>query len=179
MSIIGFPGYGIVYMKYLKSLFDMRADATLTHVANRVYLTPIEVPVRLTVDRICVSKLGVAAGNYRAGIYKDNGNTPTGGALVVESDSIAKGGAWASIELTIAATQLEPGLYWIAILSDEATTQVLATYNSEGVGLSVENRYYDIGAYGALTNPCPATLLAPNGNCPNSMLRVSSIYQPL
>jgi len=179
MSIIGRKGYGIPYRRFLKPIYNSSAISNLTVVTARVYLVPIEVEARCTVDAIMIYLWqGTVAGNLRVGIYKD-GTTPDlpdGGALVVESASVAKAGTWRKQLVTIADTVLEPGLYWLAFQSDEATSIV----SSERAifGVDPQHRYYDRGGgYGAFTNPCPATT---SGNimCPLMFLRVKSIYQP-
>jgi len=176
--VIGFPGYPFVYMRYLRTIFHIRCDDAYTMVTARVKLIPFEVPVRLTVDRIIICYRTPAAGNIRAGIYKDNGNTPQGGALLVESASVAKAGAWQKQEIVISDTELEPGLWWAAIQSDENTTVIEGEAAEYFKGGSLQCMYYDLGAYGPFTNPCPAVAVAPSRQ-PVVLLRVKSVYQPL
>jgi len=178
MSVIGFPGYPIAYMKYMMPVFHIRADDTVTVATARCYLAPIEVRVRVTVDRIVVGWRTPAVGNVRAAIYKDNGDTPEGGALVVESASVAKVGTWQKQEIVIASTVLEPGLYWLSIQSDENTSVVDSEVDGIAQGGTLNAKYYDRGGgYGAFTNPCPAVTLT--SDCPIIFLRVASVYQPL
>jgi len=177
MAVIGLPGYPITYLRYLKPVFEGYGYTNLTLTANRVYLMPIEVPVRMSVDAILVFYKGTVAGNIRAAIYKDNGEIPSGGALVVESASVAKSGTWRKQEISIAETQLEPGLYWLAIQSDESTTIVCNESNAFVRYGTLRSYVYDLGAYGAFTDPCPAVSDASQQN-PALWLRVSSIYQP-
>jgi len=179
MSIIGRKGYSLVFKRFWKPIYNSDVRATVTVTTARVYLIPIEVLVRCTVDRIMVHQYeGTVAGNCRVGIYKD-GTTPDlpdGGALVVESASVAKAGINQKQLITIADTVLEPGLYWLAYESDENTTIISS---ERGIfGIDPGHRYYDRGGgYGALTNPCPATT-GGNISCPFLLLRVKSIYQP-
>lgn len=124
--------------------------------AGRVYLTPLIIKDTVTVDRIGLTMDDPTAGNWTVGIYADNGDTPQGGDLIVESASTSKGASWTSQEITITPTTLQPGTYWLAIQSDEVTTVIMRT-SSMYSGITLNPRYYDRGGgYGALTNPCPA-----------------------
>lgn len=171
------PGYPITVLRYLPPIFNFNCNFSLTVVTARVYLTPIQVPVRMTVEAIAAAMVGTSAGNRIAGIYKDNGNTPVGGALVVESASDAKVGTYQRDEISIADTQVEPGIYWLAYESDEATSILMSDAAGFTVGGTLQNCYYDRGGgYGALTNPCPA--ITNTSLCPVLFLRVDSVYQP-
>jgi len=177
MSVIGKRGYPFVYLRYFKPVFKGLSYDYFTMVANRVYLMPIQVPIRLSVDRIIVFYRGTVAGNIRAGIYEDNGETPQGAALIVESASVAKSGTWRKQEITITETELHPGLYWVAVQSDESTTIMQSEERCFVRGGSLRSYYYDLGSYGPFTDPCP-TVSEPAGENPAIMLRVSSVYQP-
>jgi len=170
------PGYAIQYLRYLTPVFPYRYS-TLTMTANRCYLMPIQVPIRLTVDRICIPWAGTVAGNIRAGIYKDNGETPEGGDLLVESASVAKSGTNRLQEITITDTQLDAGLYWVAIQGDESTTEVERSTGRYYHNGALQEYYYDLGAYGPFTDPCPAVTVGGN-YCPLVVLRVKEVYQP-
>ena len=131
------------------------AGFTLTP-AGRVFLVPLQVEVQCHIDTICFV-VTTQAGNVRVGIYRDNGDTAAGGALVVESASVACGAAGSVQEVAVADTELTPGFYWVAIQSD-TTTAVL--YRGSGAhatsgSLRVE-RFDNGGGYGAFDNPCPA-----------------------
>jgi hypothetical protein len=110
------------------------------------------------------------------GIYRDNGDTPVGGAVVVQSASIAKSGTNRTQEFTVATTSLQPGLYWIALVSDENTTK----FDRYGVsefftGGTFFAAYYDRGGgYGALTDPCPA-ITALTSMALHAFVRVASV----
>lgn len=165
------PGQRQIYRAYLKSIFPSSVG-TITVVTARVYLMPIEIPFRCTVNRICVFYTTPVAGNIRAGIYNDNGNTPAGGTLIVESASIAKSGTNRMQEVTIASTQLAAGLYWIAVQSDEATTITIGDNYRFSIAGTIQTYYYDLGGYGAFTTPCPAVT---QSAAPANWLRVASI----
>jgi hypothetical protein len=130
----------------------------------------------MTINKIGIQWGSVSAGNARVGIYRDNGGTPVGGAVVVQSASIAKSAAFLGQEFAIATTKLTKGLYWIAVESDEATSKFYRcgtaffdppAFNATG--------YYDRGGgYGVLTDPCPA-VTASNANVPFAYVIVYSV----
>lgn len=161
------------YRRYIHSaeLWGTAFTGTL-FVTGRVYVAPIQIPVTLTIDRLGWIQDNVSAGNVRNGLYRDMGDTPVGGALVVESASIAKAGTLRKMEAVIVDTQLSPGLYWRAIRSDENTSTFAAHGVSYPLGGSLLGGYYD-AAYGAFTNPFPA--ITPNNNAPGQYVRVRSI----
>jgi hypothetical protein len=101
------------------------------------------------------------------------GDTPVGGAVVVQSASIAKSGTSRAQEFTIVDTQLLPGLYWVAVRSSEATSKYtrhdLVNWITGGTLIP---RYYD-AAYGVLTDPCPAVNALTE--CPGIYVRIKSI----
>lgn len=149
-------GYTTTYKRYVRPVFCYQANTTLTMVAARVYLIPIEIERKMTVDRICVPISTPVAGNIRACIYADNGDTPVGGALIVESASVAKGNPVGRQEIVIVDTTLEAGLYWVAVQSDESTTVLISESDSFSMRGTLKGEFYDIaGGYGAFTNPCP------------------------
>lgn len=162
------------YARFWPLAVQVPVDTSYTMATARVYLMPIQVLFPSTVDRICVIYSGTRAGNMRVGIYTDAGDSPFDGDLVVESASIAKSGTWRHQEFTIAATFLEPGLYWVAIQSDEATTVLLWLDGVGTVPVAHQPYYYDRGGgYGAMTDPCPAVTAINYG--PICYLRVSSV----
>lgn len=150
---LGFSLHHSHYARTWQTRFQIGTPVAL--VAGRVYMTPIQIPWTMTVDRVFVWYTTPVAGNMRAGIYADNGGTPVGGALQVESASIVKSGTWRQQEFTIVATQLTPGLYWLPVVSDEATTKAYPS-GLEAIGGTLLDYFYDF-AYGPLTNPCPAS----------------------
>lgn len=173
--MIGLPGYGLVYSKYLKNVFTWNCTTALTVVTARCYLTPIEVPVRMTFDAIVVELGTTFAGNMRLAIYRDNGDTPVGGALIYETASEAKIGTGKN-EIVMPNLTLEPGLYWLAFQSDENTTNMVVEPASFCQGGTLQTYYYALGGYGVFTNPCPAVIV---GTAAVVWLRVASIYQPV
>lgn len=123
---------------------------------GRVYLVPIVVLQKINFDRLCYM-CTTTNGNVRMGIYRDGGNTPNGGALIVESASTAMGAILKPLELTVTEATISRGLYWLGFESDVATA-VLRRFdqNYSQVG-TLQTYYYDRGGgYGAFTDPCPA-----------------------
>lgn len=139
-------------------------------VVGRVYLTPIDVPWNMTVDRIIVNFENPVAGNVRVAIYEEGAaDTPVGGALLVESGSTVIAGANGWQAITIANTALNAGQHYVAIQSDATTCQVVAFQDN----LQFFQKYYDLGAYGLFTDPCPAIVVY--SRPANMGLRVASI----
>lgn len=162
------------YQRYHMPLWNNINDTSLTMATAIVYLSPIEVNYTMTVDRICVPWMNVAAGNVKAVIYRDNGDTPAGGAVVVVAGSVAKSGTYRKQEIAIADTQLLPTLYWIGIVSDEATSIPVSTSSYLGRQGTVTTHSYNLVAYvNAFTDPCPAVAAA--NYEPGCFFRVKSI----
>jgi len=171
-------GYTKTYQRYLRPVFCHQANTALTMTTGRVYLIPVEVERKMTIDCICVPLSGTVAGNMRVGVYADNAETPAGGALLVESASVAKAGTYRRQEVAIADLLIEAGLYWLAVQSDEATTILLAEHNAFAIGGTLEGKQYDRGGgYGAFTNPCPAVVAASNATVILSA-RIKSLARP-
>jgi hypothetical protein len=127
-------------------------EATRTFAGTYVFLAPIDIPYTITIDRLIWWAGATAAGNGRIGIYAAGAtDTPAGGALQVESASIALAGTLRMEMWTVADTQLSKGQYYIGIQCDNAASVWWCTRD--------ENKYlayYFSQAYGAFTDPCPA-----------------------
>jgi hypothetical protein len=130
--------------------------ATTNPTEGRVYLLPYIVPFQHTVELIGYVA-GAVAGNCIVGIYADDGDTPAGGALIVESASVAIPAVANHMkELAIADTQLAAALYWLAIEFDDDSS-AFRDIPAQLVDGTLVAYYYDrAGGYGALTDPCPA-----------------------
>jgi hypothetical protein len=149
----------IRYIRYLFNYPMSVADFTFT--ANRVYLTPIAVPFDVVVDAIiaCWGGTTPVTGNAIAGLYCDNGDTPAGARLIAQSPAVAKIGVGKKQFLPIDEVRLAPGLYWLAIESDDASkTHRAALWAGAGDGLLTY--YYDLPSFGPLADPCPAVVEA-------------------
>ena len=144
------------------------ATSTVTlDTAGRVYLTPIIIKERCWINKIYFYIDSVSAGNLTAGIYRDNGATPGGGPLVVESASVAAAGTYRVQAISIALTELTPGLYWVGIESD-STTVVTDRISPSGLVHAnfLTEYYYDrSGGYGAFTDPCPTPTALTTAPC--------------
>lgn len=132
---------------------------------NMFKLHPFCVPVATTFNRIGIRVATGATGKIRLGVYSDNGGTPTGGGLLLDSGEIDTAVAEDKevvINLTLAA-----GWYWLAIFSNTtATLRGLGAVSSPallgftGVNVtSLHNRASITATYGPLPNPCPAVTL--------------------
>ena len=172
---VGWPPQGISggVPHYRRYIWD-----NLVHISNpvavavRVYLCPVEIMVPMTVDRVMFINNTVSTGNFRVGIYYDNGDTPAGGALIVESGSVATVGVSQKQEVTIADTSLDEGLYWLAFQKSLAADSHFCNYTRIALGGTLQTHTY-ASAYGAFTDPCPA--VAATGTVPILGVRVASV----
>ena len=135
------------------------------NVVGTVYLMPLTISQTCIVDQIIYFVAATALGNVRLGIYREGTppDLPDGGALVVESASVAQPGTNRFHFVPIANTVLIAGRYWIAIQGD-----AVGTFRGVFDAASSILRSFAL-VYGAFTNPCPAT--AAGTNCPAFMLR--------
>jgi len=166
-------GFSLHHEHYLRLLHSVYANpqAGRAAVVGRVYLIPVQVPFRLTVDRLGIVWEAIAIdGNIILGIYADNGDTPVGGAVIAETASTpnsgSAGGGYTTQEIAITDLQLEPDLYWFA--SEHSVinnyygiggSAALAGTLVGGNGTLAGYYYNRGGGYGALTNPCPAVTI--------------------
>jgi hypothetical protein len=140
---------------------------------GRIDAVPINIPFTMTVDRILIVLQG-AAGNGILGIYRDNGFTPVGGALVVQSASTAL--ADGSNYLVIASTRLTPSLYWIALTNDVGIGNIFHVNNWRmGQGGRLFWCDVNMGVYNPLPDPCPVLNLNASSNFFSAWLRIASI----
>ena len=126
---------------------------------NRVWITPIWIPRALTINEAYFWLATASAGqNARIGLYADNGNTPVDGRLLYDSGNIGtgvvglKGGVMAPLNLP-------RGLVWAALATSDGVMSFYRESASAWCALSIPNFdgcHYTLGAWGALTNPCPA-----------------------
>jgi hypothetical protein len=160
------------YERYHQGVYTGILPIDLNVAMGAVYLKPIEIPRTMTVDRIIVLRAGNVNGNIRVCIYEDNGETPAGGALIVESASVAAGAALSKQEVLIADTQLTAGLYWVGL-------QWNAVPNSFKNDWAFGEPWGSLGhveyahVYGAFANPCP--VIAGSSVTPQVLVRVVSI----
>lgn len=148
------------YARYLWDGFShIEGDfASIVPDQYRVYLAHLEVPFNVTTDRLIYMQRFVAAGNFNMGIYRDNGDTPVGGALVVNLGPTAVAAGASQKKETAAAAILTAGLYWFCYVQDSATATVIRRMNNPFIsaGGTLNTYYYDLPATLVLTDPCPA-----------------------
>lgn len=139
--------------------------------AGRVFIAPIQVLAPCRIDRIYYHVAGVSGGNIRVGLYEEGGaaDSPVGGSLVVESASVGMAGATRVQFVTIAETTLTKGLYFTALQGDTVGSKFRA-WREDQQQFCVR---YDIGGYGAFTDPCPAVVT--HRYSPYMGLRVSTV----
>lgn len=125
--------------------------------AGRVLLALFEVDRDCTVDAIVINNGASVAGNVVVGIY---GPIPTeetcaGAAVKVQSASTALSGTSQPQTISITATKLKKGRYYVAVEYENAGHTFFRQTNTTQV--AGWTQYYDrAGGYGALTDPCPA-----------------------
>ena len=165
------PGGETEYALYTINEWPHGANASnaLPVNANNVFLDWVEVEFRRTIDQLGVVH-GLSAGNnMRLGIYRDNGGLPDGGALLGETNAVARAGAFTTQMVNlITPVTLAPGLYWIGFVLD-----VNDTINRICVDAGFYNTRMFVSVFGALPNPCPAT--AYQASTQRKLARISSI----
>jgi len=140
---------------------------------GRVYLRPYQVEFPMTIDRLALV-VRVANGNGILGVYEDNGDTPAGGALVVESAAIAF--VFGVQEFPIVPVSLVGQLIWIALEGSDATASWGRTgLTAVAANATLDQYFYDRGAFGALTDPCPAVAVYDGAPPWISYMRVASV----
>lgn len=118
-----------------------------------VFLTPIDIPYTLTIDRLLWWTGPGVAGNARIGVYAEGAaDTPAAGALQVESVSNAVVNARNCEIATVADTQLTAGQYYIGIMGDNAACQWYGS-RDETANFAYQ---FNPHVYGAFPDPCPA-----------------------
>jgi len=128
-------------------------------IADRVNIVPLVVGEVMTVDQIIYVKGGAVAGNLRAGIYSaPDGNTPDGNPLLVDSGVVACAALNNRKQaIPITPTVIEPPIVWVAIGFDNIGMEISWGGGFWYQGDEPNCRYYDLGAWGPLDDPCPAT----------------------
>lgn len=129
---------------------------------GRCRLIPVQIEEQCTAEILGhVNETPIVEGNFRQCIYRDGtlGDHPAGGALVVESASVALAAASQKDEVAIASTTLTPGLYWLGMQIDTAGSEFYRPIAAIASGGTLLNYYYDVGGgYGPFTDPCPNVL---------------------
>jgi hypothetical protein len=167
-----FGKYTAVWPRFLVPIWGIDAGTTTTGVALRVWLAPVWVPENCKVDQIS-AYIGSGADRVRLGIYADNGGTPYGGALLVDSGNINAYPDGVKTYAISPAVALPKGTVWVCVLTENNYMVFNRSANAVSyLGGVMDGCYYALGAWGALTNPCPAvTALA--SSRPVIVMRVS------
>lgn len=129
--------------------------------ANRVWLCPIYLPKAAVLSNLS-TEIAIAGGvgtSLRLGLYADNGGTPVGAAVLVQSGNIAADSAVVK-SFTFTPITVPAGYVWAALETADATIQfrrfsTIALWNEVGSEMT-KGCFYDRGSFGDLTSPCPA-----------------------
>lgn len=144
---------------------------------------PLYVPFTCTIDCLGYGVGTVASGNIRLGLYGLGAlgypDLPDAGNLLVETASLAQPGTVRIHLCTVDDTRLTPGIYFVALQTDDAAATaifipVLMQLHHNVDGLVSIHRMFDL-AYGAFPDPCPVTADADNSRCWWVCMRVKSI----
>lgn len=150
---------------------------------GRIYAYPIIIPVSHTFQNTgtWVTTAG-SVSVLRFGIYNDNGGTPVGGSLVLDCGTV-NGNTSATAASVAIAQSLSPGVYWLAIVNNSATTASTVQYDTSGrlnglfgqtsisAAQANDAGFQSTGTSntGAMPGTFPAATVA--GNCPLVLLQ--------
>lgn len=131
---------------------EAMATAVAFPAANRAIYLPVEVPELVTVYQIA-ALLSTASGNFDAGIYDEEGTR-----LASVGSTAAANGVQA---YNIADTVLKPGLYYLAVASDNTTTKLTGTnawpaLQLQSLGVRQEAAAFPLPATATFANPTTA-----------------------
>jgi len=118
--------------------------------ANLAVYMPITLAAPCVIRRIWWANGATAAGNVDCGLYYDSGSRSPG-AKVISSTSTAQSGANAVQFVDVTDTAIAPGLYWVAITSDSASTTFFRSALT-AAAMDVAQRMQEASA-----SPLPAT----------------------
>jgi hypothetical protein len=118
------------FRRYIESLWFTTCEVTQTLDTNRIYYSPIEIPFTLTIDRLGCTHGGVAAGNFYLALYDSLNEAPVNRIGVSASTLSAGTQQKQQVPLTVGNLQLTPGLYFLALESDN-NTDTFAAYCAE------------------------------------------------
>jgi hypothetical protein len=123
-DISAFRTKGSTLNQWYTSPFTGTALTTGAPTANVLRAIPFIVSKTTTIDSMAINVTTATSGMVRVGIYANNGNNYPG-ALVVEATSITQintGTTGVKIATDNLPVTLQPGLYWLAIVSNAAPT---------------------------------------------------------
>src|SRR5574341_647427 len=135
------------------------ATTTVALAANRLYSVPFRVPRSTTYTAIGLEMTSSTAGNFRLGVYNDNGSDEPG-SLVLDAGVVALGASAGFKQIAISQL-LQPKWYHLAVVSDAApTVRALTAANclqwrgfTSGTDVTVKIVWSVAQAYGALRDP--------------------------
>ena len=104
---------------YVAGMVNATVLTTGAPTANFLRALPL-ITGRATLDRIAINVTAAAAGSARLGIYNDGGNLYPS-SLVLDAGEVSTGTTGVKA-LTIINQTLAPGLYWLVLVSNAAST---------------------------------------------------------
>lgn len=168
---------------YIAGRIENTALSSIAITANILYANPIIISKPLSLSDLAINvTTGVAATNAKLAIYKDNGNLIPA-SLVYDAGAIATAtnSTFASIAVSPSPIKLQPGLYWLAVVSDGGATIRFIPVASQLPILGNDNvattsyggpGYYKGFTYpaGAMPDPFPTALTV------NAAAQIPAIY---
>lgn len=134
------------------------STSTLALVANRLYLVPISIGRKVSLTTGAVGSVS-GTGNIQCGLYNSDGTNSTPGTLVKDFGSIAAATNTTVATTPVATFDVEPGLYYFAIISNAtpvlraaAAAAILSVIGATSTGGTVNGVSYLFrgSTYGAL-----------------------------
>ncbi len=154
---------------------------------GKVQLTPAWLPRPMTLSHLAISLQGTGAGDLmRLCIYNDNGFTPQGGKLLLDSGSITPTGPTSAnipnvVQLS-SPIRLGKGIFWLGWMSRNTSTSLLAQtssfqplFNDTGNEMMTGCHYIPSDGFGSFIDPCPTVIRDDFGTVAVIMMRIKSI----
>ena len=126
--------------------------------ANQVFYSPIQIPFTCTLDGLIVYHGGVAGGNFYVALYDSVNGQPVN-RLAVSASTLCSGVTRAQYVPFTVAVRLTPGLYYLALESDNSLDGYVYGPSSQWMDPNDDTHirwwYENLGAY--LIPPAVAT----------------------
>lgn len=154
------PQHRPLRKRYARFLVPVRGNALSSSVAvgtsGRIFATMLEVPTRCQATAIRFANGATVAGNVRAAVYGPvvTADTMAGASLVVESADTALSGASTEMAVSLTATTLQPGTYYVCLQFDNTTHTVIRSSANTIMPLGCTQRVDQ--TYGAYPGTAPA-----------------------
>ncbi len=153
---------------------------------GRVQLTPAWLPRPMTLSHLAIPLQGVGAGDLiRLCVYSDNGFTPQGGKLLLDSGSITPAASAANVPNIFqlpTPLRLGKGIYWLGWMSHNPSTNLISQtasfqplFNDTGNEMMTGCHYIPSGGFGPFIDPCPTVTRDVFGTVSVIMMRIKSI----